>query len=103
MTRSCGAFCVASGSRRSQLLAAAGDAGARRWLDHVRHRKLSISGDDLVAAGLKGAAVGEGLSRAMVAMLEGAPPTAGHSCAPRYRISKGYVKGPGPFTYPLGA
>ena len=57
-----------------QLLAAAGDAGAQRWLDHVRHRQLSITGDDLVAAGLKGAAVGEGLSRAMVAMLEGRAP-----------------------------
>ena len=57
-----------------QLLAAAGDPGARRWLDHVRHRKLSISGDDLVAAGLTGAAVGEGLNRAMVAMLEGRAP-----------------------------
>ena len=57
-----------------QLLAAAGDPGARRWLDHVRHRKLSISGDDLVAAGLTGPAVGEGLSRAMVAMLDGRAP-----------------------------
>jgi tRNA nucleotidyltransferase (CCA-adding enzyme) len=57
-----------------QLLAAAGDPGARRWLDHIRHRKLSISGDDLVAAGLTGRAVGEGLSRAMVAMLDGRAP-----------------------------
>jgi tRNA nucleotidyltransferase (CCA-adding enzyme) len=57
-----------------QLLAAAGDPGARRWLDHVRHRKLSISGDDLVAAGLTGAAVGEALSRATVAMLDGRAP-----------------------------
>ena len=57
-----------------QLLAAAGEEGARRWLDRVRHRRLSISGDDLVAAGLSGAAVGEGLSRAMVAMLEGRAP-----------------------------
>jgi tRNA nucleotidyltransferase (CCA-adding enzyme) len=57
-----------------QLLAAAGDPGARRWLDHVRHRKLSISGDDLIAAGLAGAAVGEALSRATVAMLDGRAP-----------------------------
>jgi tRNA nucleotidyltransferase (CCA-adding enzyme) len=57
-----------------QLLAAAGDPGARRWLDHIRHRKLSISGDDLIAAGLTGAAVGEGLNRAMVAMLDGRAP-----------------------------
>jgi tRNA nucleotidyltransferase (CCA-adding enzyme) len=57
-----------------QLLAAAGDPGARRWLDRVRHRKLSISGDDLVEAGLTGAAVGEALSRATVAMLDGHAP-----------------------------
>ncbi|HEY6887779.1 MAG TPA: hypothetical protein VI300_08370 [Solirubrobacter sp.] len=57
-----------------QLLAAAGDTGAQRWLDRIRHRKLSISGDDLVAAGLTGAAVGEGLARAMIALLEGHAP-----------------------------
>jgi tRNA nucleotidyltransferase (CCA-adding enzyme) len=57
-----------------QLLAAAGDDGARRWLDRIRHRKLAISGDDLVAAGLTGAAVGEGLAKATVAMLEGRAP-----------------------------
>jgi hypothetical protein len=57
-----------------QLLAAAGDAGAQRYLDRIRHRKLSISGDDLVAHGLTGAQVGEGLQRAMVALLEGRAP-----------------------------
>jgi tRNA nucleotidyltransferase (CCA-adding enzyme) len=57
-----------------QLLAAAGDPGARRWLDHVRHRKLSITGDDLIGAGLTGGAVGEALSRATVAMLDGRAP-----------------------------
>ena len=57
-----------------QLLAAAGERGAQRWLDHVRHRRLSISGDDLVAAGLTGADVGDGLSRAMVALLDGRAP-----------------------------
>jgi tRNA nucleotidyltransferase (CCA-adding enzyme) len=49
-------------------------AGARRWLDDVRHRKLSITGDDLVSAGLTGAAVGEALERATVAMLDGRAP-----------------------------
>jgi tRNA nucleotidyltransferase (CCA-adding enzyme) len=58
-----------------QLLAAAGDPGAQRWLDHIRHRKLSISGDDLVAAGLTGPQVGDGLSRATVALLEGRAPS----------------------------
>ena len=58
-----------------QLLAAAGDPGAQRWLDRIRHRKLSISGDDLVAAGLKGAQGGEGLARATVALLDGRAPS----------------------------
>src|SRR3954451_13881412 len=58
----------------ARLLAAAGDAGAQRWLDHIRHRKLAISGDDLVANGLTGPQVGEGLARAMVALLDGRAP-----------------------------
>jgi tRNA nucleotidyltransferase (CCA-adding enzyme) len=44
---------------------------ARRWLDDVRHRRLAIDGNDVVAAGLSGPAVGEALDRAMRAMLEG--------------------------------
>jgi tRNA nucleotidyltransferase (CCA-adding enzyme) len=58
------------------VAASAGPAAeaARRWLEDVRHRRLAISGDDLVAAGLTGAAVGEGLERATVAMLDGAAP-----------------------------
>jgi tRNA nucleotidyltransferase (CCA-adding enzyme) len=54
-----------------ELLAAAGEEGARRWLDDVRHRRLAIDGRDLLAAGLRGPAVGEGLERATIAMLEG--------------------------------
>ena len=51
---------------------AAGDAQtARRWLEDVRHRRLAITGDDLVAAGLRGPAVGAALERAMVALLRG--------------------------------
>jgi tRNA nucleotidyltransferase (CCA-adding enzyme) len=46
-------------------------AAAGRWLDDVRHRRLAITGDDIVAAGLYGPAVGEALDRAMVAMLTG--------------------------------
>ncbi len=57
-----------------QLLAAGGDEGAQRYLNRIRHRKLSISGDDLVAQGLKGPQVGEGLARAMEAMLDGRAP-----------------------------
>jgi hypothetical protein len=51
---------------------AAGDADtARHWLHDVRHRRLAITGDDLVAAGLSGPAVGAALERAMVAHLRG--------------------------------
>jgi tRNA nucleotidyltransferase (CCA-adding enzyme) len=57
---------------------AAGDGpaaeAARRWLDDVRHRALDITGDDLVAAGLTGPAVGAGLDAAMVALLDGRAP-----------------------------
>jgi tRNA nucleotidyltransferase (CCA-adding enzyme) len=47
---------------------------AERWLDDLRHRTLAITGDDLVAAGLRGPAVGAGLEAAMVALLEGRAP-----------------------------
>jgi tRNA nucleotidyltransferase (CCA-adding enzyme) len=50
------------------------EATARRWLDHVRHRQLAITGDDLVAAGLYGPRVGEALDAAMEAMLRGDAP-----------------------------
>jgi tRNA nucleotidyltransferase (CCA-adding enzyme) len=54
------------------VLAATGAAaGARRWLDDLRHRRLAIGGDDLVAAGLSGPAVGRALEAATVAMLDG--------------------------------
>ena len=58
----------------AELLAAGGAPGARRWLDDVRHRRLAITGDDLVAAGLTGVAVGDGLTRATEAMLDGRAP-----------------------------
>ena len=50
------------------------EAAARRWLDEVRHRRLAITGDDIVAAGLYGPAVGEALDAAMEAMLRGEAP-----------------------------
>ena len=59
----------------AEAVAVAGAAGdratARHWLDDVRHRRLAITGDDLVAAGLEGPAVGAALERAMVALLRG--------------------------------
>jgi tRNA nucleotidyltransferase (CCA-adding enzyme) len=60
---------------RPETVALAGALGpaeaARRWLEDVRHRRLAITGDDIVAAGLTGPAVGAALDAAMVAMLEG--------------------------------
>jgi tRNA nucleotidyltransferase (CCA-adding enzyme) len=62
-------------SERPETVALAGALGpadaARRWLEDVRHRRLAITGDDVVAAGLNGPAVGEALDRATIAMLEG--------------------------------
>ncbi len=60
------------------MLVAGGEGPAaeatRRWLDDVRHRRLAITGDDLVAAGLSGPAVGAALRAATLAMLEGRAP-----------------------------
>jgi tRNA nucleotidyltransferase (CCA-adding enzyme) len=54
---------------------AAGDAAAaRRWLEDLRSRRLAISGQDLVAAGLHGPAVGAALDAAMRAHLRGEAP-----------------------------
>jgi tRNA nucleotidyltransferase (CCA-adding enzyme) len=47
---------------------------ARRWLEELRHRRLAITGDDLVAAGLQGPAVGAALDAAMAAHLRGEAP-----------------------------
>jgi len=56
------------------LLVAAGEAGARRWRDEVSKRRLQIGGRDLIERGLSGPAVGAGLERATIAMLEGRAP-----------------------------
>ncbi|HVL95515.1 MAG TPA: hypothetical protein VM266_06600 [Solirubrobacteraceae bacterium] len=47
----------------------------RRWLAEWRHVRLRISGDDLVAAGLRGPAVGAGLRAALAAVLDGRAPS----------------------------
>lgn len=54
-------------------IAAAPDVdAARRWLDDLRHRRLAISGESLLAAGVQqGAAVGRGLAAARAAVLDG--------------------------------
>ena len=58
----------------AELLAAGGAPGALRWLHDVRHRRLAITGDDLVAAGLAGVAIGAALDRVTEAMLDGRAP-----------------------------
>jgi tRNA nucleotidyltransferase (CCA-adding enzyme) len=67
---------AAIGAGPPELVALAGALGAegpaRRWLDALRHVRLEIDGDDLLAAGLTpGPAVGAGLSAARAARLDG--------------------------------
>jgi tRNA nucleotidyltransferase (CCA-adding enzyme) len=70
--------------RREPLEAAAvaaalglGPPGAvAAWLAEGRHRRLAISGHDLVAAGLRGPAVGAALVAARAALLDGRAETA---------------------------
>jgi len=63
-----------------EAVAVAGALGAeeaaRRWLGDVRHRRLAITGDDFVAAGLTGPAVGDALEAAQLAALAGEAPGA---------------------------
>ena len=58
-----------------ETVALAGALGApeaaRRWLEDLRHRRLEITGDDLLAAGLAGPAIGRALDAATAAMLDG--------------------------------
>jgi tRNA nucleotidyltransferase (CCA-adding enzyme) len=78
---------LAAASGPSQIAAAVGGAGpeqvalagalgptdvARRWLAELRHVKLEIGGDDLLAAGVApGPALGAGLRGALAAKLDG--------------------------------
>ena len=64
------AVAVAGGLGRS----ARAEAAARRWLCTVRHRRLAITGDDFVAAGLSGPPVGDALEAAQLALLAGEAP-----------------------------
>ena len=61
-----------------ETVALAGALGApepaRRWLEQLRHAKLAITGDELVAAGLEGPAVGAALDAATAALLDGEAP-----------------------------
>jgi tRNA nucleotidyltransferase (CCA-adding enzyme) len=44
---------------------------ARHWLNDLRHVRLDIGGDDLLAAGLEGPAIGVALQAALDARLDG--------------------------------
>jgi tRNA nucleotidyltransferase (CCA-adding enzyme) len=59
---------------QAAVAAARGDEAARRWLEVDRHPDPRHPGDDLVAAGLSGPAVGRGLAAARAAMLDGTAP-----------------------------
>ena len=64
------------------LAAARGSAGAEAWLRRDRGARLAIDGNDLVAAGVRGPAVGAGLRAARAALLDGrAPDRAGQLAA----------------------
>jgi tRNA nucleotidyltransferase (CCA-adding enzyme) len=55
-----------------EAVALAGGPNARRWLDSLRHVRLEITGDDLLAAGVpEGPEIGERLRRAMDRKLDG--------------------------------
>lgn len=59
-----------------EIVAVAGALGsaeaAKEWLERLRHVKLEIGGDDLIAAGIEqGPAVGLGLRAALIAKLDG--------------------------------
>jgi tRNA nucleotidyltransferase (CCA-adding enzyme) len=55
-----------------EAVALAGGENARRWLDDLRHVKLEITGDDLLAAGVpQGPEVGDRLRRALDRKLDG--------------------------------
>ncbi len=56
------------------VAAAAGAGSAARWLSDLRHRRLEISGADLLAEGLTGPAIGRGLAAARAAALDGRAP-----------------------------
>lgn len=66
---------VARAARGAPLeaVALAGGENARAWLEHLRHIRLEITGDDLLAAGVpEGPEVGARLRRALERKIDGA-------------------------------
>jgi tRNA nucleotidyltransferase (CCA-adding enzyme) len=68
-----------------ETVAVAGALGpereAGRWLGDVRHRRIAVTGDDFVAAGLAGPAIGHALEAALLAALAGEAPGAAEQLA----------------------
>jgi len=59
-----------------EVVAMAGGAGARRWIEELRHVRLEIDGTDLLAAGVPpGPELGTRLQRALDAHLNGEAPS----------------------------
>jgi tRNA nucleotidyltransferase (CCA-adding enzyme) len=55
-----------------EAVALAGGENARRYIDELRHVRLEIGGDDLLAAGIpEGPEIGERLQRALDRKLDG--------------------------------
>jgi tRNA nucleotidyltransferase (CCA-adding enzyme) len=76
-----------------EAVAVAGARGdgeaARRWIEELRHVRLEIGGDDLIAAGLsEGPEIGHRLERALAAKLDGEL-TAGRDEELRYAMGGG--------------
>ncbi len=86
---------AAVGSGPAELVALAGALGAelpaRRWLEELRHVRLEIDGDDLLAAGLTpGPAVGAGLAAARAAKLDGRAVGRAAELAEALRVARGH-------------
>ena len=59
-------------TRDTEAVALAGGPNARRWIDELRHVRLEITGDDLLAAGVtEGPQVGARLARTLDQVLDG--------------------------------
>jgi tRNA nucleotidyltransferase (CCA-adding enzyme) len=65
------------------------EAPARNWLEHLRHLRLQIGGDDLLAAGISpGPAIGAGLTAAREALLEGRADSPGEQLSEALRAAR---------------